>query len=142
MSDLNSIVELDLVSHSYSWGEKLITDALSTRSNWVVEDDLEGKIIGWLTASSLLNESELELILIHPDYRQQGFAKQLMLTWMLTMEGKQVDHFLLEVRASNKLAVFLYLSMGFLQVGLRKNYYSTEIGMEPALLMSRQLECN
>ncbi len=137
--DLAEIIALDSISHLYPWGEKLIKDALCSRANWVIEtgDSSNKKIVGWLTASTILNESELELVLIHSSYRRQGLAKELMSTWLSYMETKEVDSFFLEVRESNQSAIFLYEKMGFSQVGVRKNYYPAATGMENALLMSR-----
>jgi ribosomal-protein-alanine N-acetyltransferase len=46
----------------------------------------------------------------------------------------------LEVRSSNAGAIALYQSMGFMQVGERKNYYPDHRrGGEDALILSRQL---
>ena len=41
----------------------------------------------------------------------------------------------LEVRPSNHVARRLYDSLGFIQVGVRKNYYPAEQGREDAVLM-------
>ncbi|MEQ8952971.1 MAG: ribosomal-protein-alanine N-acetyltransferase, partial [Gammaproteobacteria bacterium] len=45
----------------------------------------------------------------------------------------------LEVRPSNNSAIALYKSMGFVQIGQRKNYYPGVNGREDAILMSRTL---
>jgi ribosomal-protein-alanine N-acetyltransferase len=45
----------------------------------------------------------------------------------------------LEVRASNLAAIGLYRSMGFADIGLRRDYYRTENGREDAILMGREL---
>jgi ribosomal-protein-alanine N-acetyltransferase len=46
----------------------------------------------------------------------------------------------LEVRASNKTAIHLYESMGFIEVSLRKKYYPhPKLGREDAILYAREL---
>ena len=51
--------------------------------------------------------------------------------------GAEVVH--LEVRPSNKIAISLYESLGFVQVGRRKHYYPADVGREDALLLSHSL---
>jgi len=45
----------------------------------------------------------------------------------------------LEVRPSNPGAIALYLSEGFVQVGLRKGYYQAPGGREDALVLKLDL---
>jgi ribosomal-protein-alanine N-acetyltransferase len=46
---------------------------------------------------------------------------------------------LLEVRVSNDAAYRLYTSMGFDEVGLRKNYYPARHGREDAIILACDL---
>jgi len=46
----------------------------------------------------------------------------------------------LEVRPTNVLAIALYQSVGFVQVGLRKGYYLAEQGREDALVLKLDLK--
>jgi ribosomal-protein-alanine N-acetyltransferase len=45
----------------------------------------------------------------------------------------------LEVRPSNPLAIALYQSVGFVQIGRRKAYYQAENGREDALVLKLDL---
>lgn len=147
-SDLFSIVQLDALSNPHPWGESLITDALKTRKNWVVElgDATQKSIVGWLTASVVLDQSELELIVIDSSVRRQGLARQLMMVWSEAVVQLDVSELLLEVRESNLGAISLYESLGFELVGRRKNYYQiektgqTEQGQEAACLFTLKIE--
>ena len=46
---------------------------------------------------------------------------------------------ILEVRRFNYAAIFLYESLNFEQIGLRKNYYPTRDGREDAIVMEMSL---
>lgn len=146
-SDLHAIIQLDVTSNPHPWGEGLIADALQTRKNWVVElgDATQKSVVGWLTASMVLDQSELELIVIDSSMRRQGLARQLMMVWSETVAQQDVSELLLEVRESNVGAIALYESLGFVQVGRRKNYYpiekkgQTEQGHEAACLFTLTL---
>jgi ribosomal-protein-alanine N-acetyltransferase len=54
-------------------------------------------------------------------------------------QKQQAEVCFLEVRRSNEGAINLYRSMGFVQIGERKNYYPSKSDREDALIMSRDL---
>ena len=59
---------------------------------------------------------------------------------MLRLAGEQqADTAYLEVRASNRAALALYEGEGFIEDGVRKDYYPAGSGREDALLMSKEL---
>ena len=139
-SDLPAIIRLDALSNPHPWGEALVADALQSRKNWIVESidkvDKAPEVLAWLTASQCLDQSELELIVVDVSARRQGFAKKLMSAWQEYAAQNGTSEFLLEVRESNHGAIGLYQSLGFEQVGRRKNYYRTEQGHEAACLFT------
>ena len=146
-SDLWPIIQLDTLSNPHPWGENLVADALNTRKNWVIElgDATQKSIVGWLTASIVLDQSELELIVIESSVRRQGLARSLMMVWLKAAEQQGVSELLLEVRESNLGAISLYESLDFELVGRRKNYYQieskgqTEQGHEAACLFTLKM---
>lgn len=138
-ADLNDLIQLDFHSNPHPWGQSLISDALSSRYNLVIEDHESGAIVGWLTASVLLDQSELELILVDQTLRRQGIARQLLNNWLDSMKSNSVVSFILEVRQSNLAAQRLYEQFGFQMSGVRKGYYSDATGREDALLMNLNL---
>jgi ribosomal-protein-alanine N-acetyltransferase len=69
-----------------------------------------------------------------------------MMVWSEAVAQQDVTELLLEVRESNLGAISLYESLGFVQVGRRKNYYQiekkgqTEQGHEAACLFTLKIE--
>lgn len=112
-----------------------VTDDFSQANNTKTPN-----VCGFLCASCLFDESELELILVSQVHRRQGIAQQLMQTWLDYIKQKQVQQAMLEVRCSNAAAIRLYQQQGFEQVGKRKNYYVTDQSLatkrEDAILMN------
>lgn len=138
-SDLSALVLLDQVANPHPWGEGLISQNLNPkRINWLVLDQSH-TLCGWLSASTLLDESELEIIMVSPSVRRQGLAQALIHVWLNDIKRIPVNVCLLEVRESNLAARHLYEKLGFIQVGRRKNYYPTETGKEAAILMNLTL---
>jgi ribosomal-protein-alanine N-acetyltransferase len=52
---------------------------------------------------------------------------------------ENIHRIFLEVRPTNFKAIRLYLSMGFNEIGKRRNYYPTKIGREDALILAKTL---
>ncbi len=80
-------------------------------------------------------ECEIINIATKEEYRKQGLANILLehICLLATKEG--IDAIFLDVRESNHAAISLYLKHNFINVGKRKNYYSTIDGFENAILM-------
>lgn len=138
--DLAAIIALDQSANPHPWGEKLVAQTIeqSSRFNLIVLDQSQN-LCGWLTASQVLDEAELELIMVAPQARRQGLAEGLMQVWLKHILPIPVNLCLLEVRESNHSALSLYKKLGFTQVGIRKNYYVADSGKESAVLMNLTL---
>lgn len=140
LSDFDEIHALEQASDPYPWRPTLIEDALQKRQNWLLECPETGQVVGWLTASLLFDQSELELVVTDTNRRRQGLGKRLLQQWLAWALEQGCAEGLLEVRESNQGAIALYKQLGFEQVGLRKNYYPlAEGGSEHAVLMTCKL---
>ncbi|MFQ9679441.1 MAG: GNAT family N-acetyltransferase [Ruthenibacterium lactatiformans] len=96
-----------------------------------------GKVAGLAVFQLVCGEASLYAVSTAPAFRRQGVARAL-LSWAfaaLCLQGAQ-DVFL-EVRAQNSAAQALYLSLGFVQTGLRRNFYATPA--DDAVLMQKTL---
>jgi ribosomal protein S18 acetylase RimI-like enzyme len=58
-----------------------------------------------------------------PARRGEGLGKALLLQVLGVARERGVQQLFLEVRASNEVAIDLYLRQGFEEVGVRRNYY-------------------
>lgn len=139
-SDAQAINVLVQASDPHPWNVSMITDALQSRQNWVLECSNTQSLVGWLTATVLFEQSELELIVTDQAWRRRGLAGKLLLHWFAWAKCLGCEDALLEVRASNVGAIKLYEKFGFEEVGIRKNYYPMiEGGFESAILMTHKL---
>ena len=82
----------------------------------------ENRITGYLV-TRFLGDSECEIlnIAVAPEYRRKGVGKALLSELLEGYRGAV----LLEVRESNLTARNLYKSMGFQEIGSRKDYYDS-----------------
>lgn len=88
-------------------------------------------MIGYVGVQIICGEGYITNVAVLPAFRRQGVAKALLQRAM----QKQMDFITLEVRRGNLPAIRLYESLGFRQVGVRKDFYSAP--REDALLYTR-----
>ena len=101
---------------------------------WSVDlEDERGTLLGYLTCRFLAGEGELMRIAVFPEFRGQGYSRELMDRMEKSAAEKAVNALSLEVRAGNEVALGLYQSYGFREEARRKNYYQQPV--EDAVIM-------
>ena len=136
--DVTSIINIENNAYDFPWSKIIFQDCLRAGySSWVIEN--EKILIGYGVMLITSDESHILNLCVHPDYQSLGIGKQL-LDHFLALAGRQNTHrIFLEVRPTNFKAIKLYLSMGFNEIGRRRNYYPTKIGREDALILAKTL---
>ena len=115
-----------------SWSNHSIDKHFDNKKSVNIEMSLDSKLIGilighYLYQSSDLDEFEILHIAILPNFRNRGFALNLMeeLEKLLNINKKSLKIFL-EVSSSNKFAIKLYEKLGYKAYNERKNYYRSK----------------
>ena len=117
------VAALEAICFHDPWSEKSVASELTNPlSLWLVALDGD-RVAGYVGSQSVLGESDMMNVAVHPDYRRQGIAENLCLDLVEALKEKGNHCLTLEVRASNDPAKALYEKLGFRQIGLRKNYY-------------------
>ena len=118
------------------WSQQSIASELhNPLSLWLVAQ--EGQtLLGYVGSQTCLDETDMMNIAVSPASRRQGVARALIEALVSALRQRGSKQLTLEVRASNSPARQLYESLGFLQVGLRKNYYRNP--KEDALILRKE----
>ena len=117
------VAALEAICFHDPWSEKSVASELTNPlSLWLVALDGD-RVTGYVGSQSVLGESDMMNVAVHPDYRRRGIAEKLCLALVDALKEKGNHCLTLEVRASNDPAKALYEKLGFRQIGLRKNYY-------------------
>ena len=117
------VAALEKICFSDPWSEKSVASELENPlSHWLVA--MEGDtVVGYVGSQTVLGETDMMNVAVHPDYRRQGIAESLIQTLVKDLKDRQSHCLTLEVRDSNASARALYEKLGFSQIGRRKNYY-------------------
>ena len=142
MSDIQFVQEIDQKSFPNPWPLNSYKYEIQENENskpWVIEkiDDLV-HICGMAVIWNIVDEAHLGTIAIHPDYREIGVGKTLLASILLSAIDDGMLTGFLEVRESNKSAINMYKSIGFVIDGMRNAYYQDN--KENAILMSIDLK--
>jgi len=140
LSDLDDVMEIEQVAHSHPWSKNSFIDALANYYDaWVLRLE-SGELVGYFVQMTVLDESHLLTIAVETSMQRRGVGAYLLQQLIDQSSQKQMRVVLLEVRMSNLAAIKLYESLGFTQIGRRKNYYQvTSQTREDALILQRQL---
>lgn len=134
---ISQLAEIEQLCFSDPWSpnafEYELTNPLSV---WLVALDGE-LVVGYVGSQTVLDESDIMNVATRPEYRRNGISTHLITALISVLKEKKVRSLSLEVRKSNEPAILLYTKLGFLQVGLRPNYYRHP--KEDAIIMRKEL---
>ena len=132
-SHVTAVAELEKQNFSEPWSENSVRGELANQlSLWLVAVDGE-KVVGYVGSQTVMQEADMMNIAVADSHRRRGIARRLVDELIGQLDAYQLT---LEVRTSNAPAIALYETMGFSQVGLRKNYYRKP--REDALILRKE----
>ncbi|CAG7839329.1 30S ribosomal protein S18 [Clostridium novyi B str. ATCC 27606] len=126
--DLESVLKINNICFNPPWKlQTLKNEFRNNFSKYIVLKDQHNKIIGYAGIWLIIDEAHITNIAVHPDYRGLGASNYLMNGIMDICTEKKIPAITLEVRENNTVARNLYKKYGFLEEGLRKNYYGPNV---------------
>ncbi|HVN15678.1 MAG TPA: ribosomal protein S18-alanine N-acetyltransferase [Anaerolineales bacterium] len=134
-ADLAAVHEIDHLSFALPWPERSFRFEINANPSarcWVGE--LDGRVVALMVIWMIVDEAHIATFATHPDFRRQGFGRQLLKHGLEAAAREGAETAFLEVRASNEAAQKLYREFGFVEDGRRARYYKDN--SEDAILMS------
>jgi [ribosomal protein S18]-alanine N-acetyltransferase len=141
--DLERVIAIaEALPQALHWPRTAYTSAIDPQAEpgrvaFVAADSTSKAVAGFIIATLLPPQSELEIVAVSPEAQRRGIARCLMAVLAGRLRTGNVTEVTLEVRASNDPALALYRSMGFAEVGGRRGYYIDPV--EDAVLMKLEL---
>lgn len=131
---IDDILKVEKECFKDAWSEKMFKEEISGKFSHYFVAIVDNHAIAYMGMWSLSGEGHITNIAVAKNYRRCGIAKALISHFIEIAKRDNLEFMTLEVRASNTPAISLYKSFGFLDVGVRKNYYYNK---EDALLLTK-----
>jgi [ribosomal protein S18]-alanine N-acetyltransferase len=136
--DIDAVMEVERSAYDYPWTHGIFQDCLTAGYCCWLSHQREA-VAGYGVMSVAVQEAHILNLCVHPQRQGQGLGRW-MLGRLLELAGEHhAETAFLEVRVSNQTALRLYRSLGFNEIGLRKNYYPAGRGREDALMLALEL---
>lgn len=129
LKDAHDLYEIRKASFESFWSEKEFVSMLSDESFFGFREDR-----GFILCRRALNYIDIVTFCVDPKYRRQGIGKKL-LTGVVKFAQRNSCETFLEVAEKNVAARNLYVSFGFKEISVRKNYYKFKGKTQNALVM-------
>jgi len=138
IDDLGRVIDIEIAAYEHPWTLGIFRDCLRVGySCWVYEDN--GTIVAYGIVMLSSAEAHVLNLCVHPDYQHRGIGRLLLNHLTHTARESGADTILLEVRQSNIIAIQLYLSSDFHELGTRAGYYPDHDGREDAIILAKSL---
>lgn len=137
--DLDEVLEIERASFPSPWSRELFLREFENgfSYNFVARESDGGKrrIIGYIVFWIVADEMHILDLAVQQDFRRQGIGRNLVIHALKIGIENDCRNVFLEVRKGNERAQNLYKALGFIEIGVRKRYYSNG---EDALVMGRE----
>lgn len=137
ISHTYDVAEIEKSCFSKPWSQKAIEAELSNENAHFYVLLCDNRVVGYGGMHIAMGECYIANIAVLPDFRKKGFGKAITAHLIKEAEQLNCEFISLEVRPSNTPAVSMYNMLGFEEVGIRKNFYSSPI--EDGLIMTKYL---
>ena len=139
LADLDALVGLEESCFSVPWSRKSFEAELHGNSFSQIlvipgpREQPEIPLLAYICVWVIFEEIRFLNLAVHPQFREQGLAKQLILQALCIGGTQGCCRGMLEVRDSNQMAKKLYEFFKFKEYGRRSSYYTNP--SEDAILM-------
>jgi len=124
--DLEEVMAIERSAYRHPWSSGFFLQELQVACARSILAEIDGSICGYVLFWLLPGSIDVHNLAIAPAQRRLGIARMLMRQVVATARMQLATRVTLEVRQSNEPAKRLYSSLGFVQTGLRKGYYSDD----------------
>jgi ribosomal-protein-alanine N-acetyltransferase len=136
--DLEAVLENETRAYVYPWTYGIFKDCLSAGYDCRVAT-YRNTIVGHSIMTFGAGEAHLLNVCVRRDQQGKGFGRLMVSHVLDRARVLGGDVLFLEVRPTNAIALKLYDSLGFREIGTRKDYYPSAVGREDAQVLALQL---
>ena len=119
-SDLAPLAAIHAACFADAWDARALSDLLAMPGAFAFADRS-----GFILVRAAAGEAEILTLAVVPAARRKGLARALVIAAASHAQTLGAHVIFLEVAVTNMAAKELYRSLGFAEIGKRKNYYAS-----------------
>ncbi|HOP30561.1 MAG TPA: ribosomal protein S18-alanine N-acetyltransferase [Spirochaetota bacterium] len=133
-TDLQQVCEIEAESIK-SWTYNQFAEELGRTFSCFIVAEQSGLITGYAIAWIIAGELQINSIAVKNNYKRLGLGRMMLDYLINSNSSEKISAIYIDVRKNNTDALNFYKSSGFIETGLRKNYY----GDDDAILMEKKI---
>src|SRR5512145_185253 len=140
--DLDQVLAIEVASFTMPWSKNLFLSEFRNKPISLMLVALSGSegrfVVGYIVCWIFVDELHILDLATIPQGRRKGIGRELVLATLRVAYAWGARKAFLEVRESNIAALELYRKLGFVQTGVREEYY--DLPVESAIVMILETE--
>ncbi|MBR3767908.1 MAG: ribosomal protein S18-alanine N-acetyltransferase [Clostridia bacterium] len=125
LEDAENIAKIEKECFSSPWSKSQIEDEINKENAIFIVAKSDNMLCGYVSGQLILDEFYISNIAVTNAFRGRSIATNLIETLINNLKSKNCIFATLEVRESNSAARHVYEKAGFINLGIRKNFYSS-----------------
>lgn len=134
-ADLDEVYKIEQETFADPWSKESFLNSISDKNNHYLVATIDDKITGYCGYYGILGEGYIYNVAVKESFRRQGIGLMMLEELILQSVSRGITFLTLEVRSSNASAIHLYKKLGFVEIGIRKDFYTKPL--EDAIIMWR-----
>ena len=135
-NDISQILDLYDGNFSDGWNKNMLESAFLNGRFLAIAKRIEQRLVAVIIISTTQFDADIEGIVVDKEFRNKGYAKELLEFSENHLKTLGIEKIFLEVRVSNTPARNLYSQNGYSEISIRKKYYSDN---EDAVVMAKEI---
>jgi ribosomal-protein-alanine N-acetyltransferase len=132
--DVAAVGQIEREAYQFPWSEGIFRDCLRVGYLCRVAE-CDNRVVAYGIVAMGAGEAHVLNLCVSASMRSRGVGRNMLRLLLERAAQAGMQDVFLEVRPSNLLAIALYQSLGFVEVGRRKGYYQAAEGREDALVL-------
>lgn len=138
LEDISQVMAIERRAYEFPWTEGIFRDCIRA-GYYCCLCSRGAELSGYGIVAVAAGEAHVLNLCVDRMERGRGLGKALLTHLVERAAAEQAFRILLEVRVSNAAALSLYESAGFIEIGMRRNYYPGRNGREHAIVLAKAL---
>ncbi len=132
-ADIEQVSEIENAIFSSPWSRQDFIDSLNREDTIYLVAYKENEILGYCGLWNIVDEGNINNVAVAQKHRGRQIGYEMLTQLIERGNTQNIKAYTLEVRQSNEAAMKLYQKLGFVNEGLRKNFYDNP--KENAIIM-------